>query len=175
MSILKEKLLPFTDSVKISIDSRNYYAALTVCMTLPDICSKLEYPEEKNTGKRYSGWFEEYVSHKYKSSVGLEKDEYVFLSGSDFYALRCSFLHQGETEIIKQRAREVLENFVFLEPIKEWHIHNNKINNKLQLQIDVFCEEIMEGVNHWILDNEKDVAVNDRSRNLISIQTDMNF
>lgn len=169
MTVLQQKIYPFTQSLKEAIETKNYYAALTVSLILPDICSKLEYPDEKNTGKRYSRWYDKYMSKKYNTNLGSIKRKSSFLSGNDFYALRCSFLHQGETEIINQKAREVLNNFRFIEPPNGNYIHNNKIDDTLQLQVDVFCNDILQGVYEWVKKKESSKPINERAHNLISI------
>src|SRR5699024_7362613 len=111
----------------------NYYSALVVAFTLPDITSKLQRPD-KYTKERYVKWFEDYMQKDYKRIVGVGSKEVVFLTGEDFYALRCSMLHQGETEIINQKARKHLSNFVFLKPTKTSNgtVHLNMINDLLQ-------------------------------------------
>src|SRR5690606_15538214 len=98
MSIVKSKLNPFIISVRKSLIEKNYYVALATALILPDICSKLEQPDAY-TNKRYPEWFDNYVGKKYIAYIGPEKMKHVFLSGGDAYALRCSFVHQGEFDI----------------------------------------------------------------------------
>lgn len=175
MSILENKLKHFMVSFQQLIANHEYYAALVIGLTLPDICTKLEQPEERNTGKRYVKWFDDYMSLKYQRPIGPEKKLHIFLTGNDFYALRCSFLHQGESSIEEQRAREVLNDFVFIEPQPFSKVHLNQVNETLQLQVDVFCVDILIGVKNWIDDHKENTQINERAEKLMEINTEISF
>jgi hypothetical protein len=82
--------------------------------------------------------------------VGARKP-HVFLHGEDTYALRCAVLHEGVDDIDNQRAREALGSFLFVEPpAGRSSIHCNQSNGVLQLQVDIFCGDICDGVDKWI-------------------------
>ncbi len=142
-------------SVELSIHNKNWYSALTLALTLPDIAGKIEYPN-LSSGKRYIQWFENYMMDSYKSNIGPKRTEHIFLTGNDCYALRCAYLHEGKSDIVEQRVRDVLEDFEFLIPSNGWKIHNNQKNNKLQLQVDIFCQDILNGINKWLKDSSSD-------------------
>lgn len=61
---MKEILL----SLQQSVDDKNWYGALIIALTIPDICSKLENPKE-NTNKRYPKWFDKYINLNYKKHL----------------------------------------------------------------------------------------------------------
>ena len=44
-----------------ALDNEAYFSALSLALTLPDICGKAKYPTEKSTRKRYIDWYNEYV------------------------------------------------------------------------------------------------------------------
>ena len=98
-----------------SIENECYIAALTLALTLPDICGKAEYPKENNT-PRYIKWYNSYMAKYYKPSDPYGSDM-PYLSGEMVYNLRCSLLHQGkpniETEKIKEE-RCKIDRFVLL-------------------------------------------------------------
>jgi hypothetical protein len=119
--------------------------------------------------KRYADWFDKYVGHRYKSKIGAHQEEHTFLTGNDCYALRCSYLHEGKSNIIDQRAREVLEDFEFIVPPKGSVLHCNQSNNNLQLQVDLFCTDILEGVRHWIEDIRTNPVKQSALNNLLKI------
>ncbi|WP_404335878.1 hypothetical protein [Planococcus rifietoensis] len=175
MKTLERKIKNLTEALQSATAHQNYYASLTMALTLPDICSKLQYPEEKKTGTRYSKWFDEYMLSRYQKRVGYEKTLHTFLSGMDCYALRCSLLHQFETDITQQGARKVLENFTFVQPQVFGPIHMNQINNQLQLQVDVFCLDILLSVEQWLGEYKEDEAINERAENLMEIQSSFTF
>lgn len=137
------------DSLASSIKEENWPAALMLALTLQDIAGKIEF-SIYSSNKRYADWFNKYVGHRYKSKIGAQQEEHIFLSGNDCYALRCSYLHEGKSSITDQRAREVLEDFEFVVPPKGSIVHCNQSNNKLQLQMDIFCKDILDGLSQWI-------------------------
>lgn len=174
MSVLEERIRVYINDIHKSLDNGIYHGALTVALTLPDICSKLQYPD-MNTGERYSHWFSKYVKDRYTYFVGANFEKHIFLDENDAYALRCAFLHQGETNIEKQRARKVLTNFAFIQPRNGGFIHNNKFNSTLQLQIDIFCLDIVSGVKRWLEDNKNSEEINQRASNIMTISNEIKF
>lgn len=172
MEVLESKIKPFVDATREAIIDGNYYASLTLALTLPDICSKLQFPKEY-TGVRYPNWFNKYVKEKYTKFFGDE--EHVFLSGKDSYALRCSLLHQGETDITGQKAKEMLTDFIFVAPKDGSLMHNLQSNtgtsNVLLLQVDIYCEDICQGVEKWVEEYKNNQEVIQRASNLLSIQS----
>ncbi|NLI69747.1 MAG: hypothetical protein GX364_02635 [Firmicutes bacterium] len=140
------------ESVRKALESENWHGALFIAITLPDICGKID-KENMTSRKRYVNWFDKYLRDTYVKRVGSEKEEFVFLSGDDLYALRCAMLHEGSTIIDGQSARDVLNNFEF-----SWNSsHLNFLSknyysgkNRLVLNVGKFCEEICSGVEKWM-------------------------
>jgi hypothetical protein len=131
------------------VSQRNWYSALSMALTFPDICGKLEDPTKHST-PRYIGWFATYIAPKYSVTLYGGRVE-QFLSGEDCYALRCAFLHQGTMEIVGQRVQDALDAFVIITPpSNRVTIHRNKNGRRLQLQVDCFVEELCEGVESWM-------------------------
>lgn len=83
-----------------ALDHNLYFAALCLALTLPDICAKAKYPNEKSNKKRYVDWYEEYLG-QYEKSPRLqdEKEDMPYPSGEVIYSLRCSMLHQGTPNV----------------------------------------------------------------------------
>ena len=136
-------------AVTVAVEQRNWYAALSTALALPDICGWLEDPAS-GSQRRYIRWFDRFVGPEYIREVGPDREKHVFLSGGDCYALRCAFLHEGRDEIITQRAREALDRFQFVVPPHTWTVHCNQFGSKLQLQVDVFCLQVVRGSERWI-------------------------
>lgn len=151
----------FIIAIRNSLENGNWYAALFSTLALPDICGKIQYPDQYSS-TRYPNWFNEYVLEKYTSYVGADRKKTEFLNGNDCYALRCAFLHEGITDITKQKAREALENYKFIMPHPGIILHNNLLDNTLQLQIDIFCEDICQGVEAWLEDISDDEIIQSR-------------
>jgi hypothetical protein len=106
---------------------------------------------------------------KYSARVGAESTPHVFLSPSDCYALRCALLHEGREEITEQRAREVLDRFHFIEPPPSGQIHCNQINNVLQLQVDIFCNDVLSGLREWFQHAQNVPDVRKRIGNILKV------
>lgn len=143
----------FIEAIDRSAGADNWYGALFVALSLPDICGKIEQPGENSSQLRYASWFDKYIRPKYTYR------EQVFLGGNDCYALRCAYLHEGSDSISQQRAKEVVEKFHFIVAPTGQVIHCNMMNKKLQLQVDIFCEDIKKGVLAWLRDIQTDAEV----------------
>lgn len=156
------------NSVKFSLATANWYAALLTTLTLPDIAGKIE-SKISSSNKRYADWFNKFVGDKYKSKIGVGHVDHIFLSGNDCYALRCSYLHEGTSTIINQPARAILEDFQFVAPPRSGSVHCNQLNNKLQLQIDIFCNDIINGIEQWLKNVENDPIKKSALSNMLNI------
>jgi len=119
-----------------------------VALTLPDIAGKIDDPQ-KASGARYIDWVEKYLSPAYTNKIGFSGALHKFLSGGDCYALRCAFLHEGSDDVSKQRAAQALEKFQLVAPRPRMLIHKNQAGKKLQLQVDVFCRDVVAAVKTW--------------------------
>lgn len=157
----------FTQAINKSIESENWYAALILALTIPDICGRLSNPElAKESKKRYVKWFDEYVLHHYERPSHGEG--FTFMSGGDCYALRCALLHEGRDDVTSQKARrEVLSRIMF----STAKCHRIKVNDILVLNIQRFCEEICQGVQVWNENFKDDVNVQESIKKLLTIQT----
>jgi hypothetical protein len=71
-----------------AIEHRLYYLAVSVALSIPDICARLELPRGHEVKeKHYVAWIERYF---------LALNDYpMFLKGIDLYQIRCGVLHQG--------------------------------------------------------------------------------
>ena len=143
------------ESLKKSINCKNWYVSLIVALILPDIIGKVEYYSEEKSSNRYINWFNKYVTSKDLSG----------LSGENCYALRCAYLHEGSMDIEKQSKSDgTINSFYFTFPKSDWIVNNNRLISikgekqhvKLQLQVDVFCKAIIEGIESWKKDIKND-------------------
>lgn len=91
----------YIDETKKCLANGNNLAALIVALTIPDICGKVLYPNDK-TAEKYKKWFDSYIGDYEQSSLEKEKPEserMPYMSGDVFYKLRCSMLHEGTDDI----------------------------------------------------------------------------
>jgi len=153
------------NSIENSIQNNNWYSALVLSLIIPDICGKLE--GEQKSSKRYPAWFNKYLGKKYQN----------FLSGDDCYALRCSYLHEGSDNIEMQRAKDVLDHFVFISDGSHCNRFNNcyfgdpKYDGKnfLQLSVRQFCQDMVEAANQWLEDVSSNQEIQSNIREMLTI------
>ncbi|MBE7524877.1 MAG: hypothetical protein KJZ57_02165 [Anaerolineales bacterium] len=149
-------------SIENSLQGKNWYSALVLSLILPDICAKLEGSDESSSA-RYPKWFESYLGQKYNG----------FLSGNDCYALRCAFLHEGSSSIESQRAKDVLDHFVFVangahcNKFSNCHFGDPKYDGKdfLQLSVNHFCQDMIAATKQWL----NDPAINKNLSEMLEI------
>jgi len=159
----------YLDSIIKSLESKNWYAALFMTLTIPDICGALEHPDISSS-VRYVSWYDKYMLPKYSSLMGPLRELHVFLSGDDCYALRCSLLHEGMGDIGKQKISKTLESIHFNEPSdKGGMLHCNQYKNVLQLQVDVFCNDFITAAHQWLSDVQSDGGIQARMQSLSKI------
>ena len=160
-------------SITKALENENWYAALFLALTLPDICGKIQYPKVKSSETRYVQWFNKYLSNKYTHEIGADRKKHVFLSGEDCYALRCSLLHEGVDVISHQRCRKVLDSFVFLAKGPRSHCNYFNVGGHtfLQLRIDNFCEDVCAAVETWLSDVANDDTISKKLSDTVIIHT----
>ena len=130
---------------------------------MPDVCGALQFPVEQ-VGPRYRRWFDQYMSAEYAPAL---------FSADDCYYLRCAALHQGMSEHPKAQNKQVV--FITPPPDGRMIFHSNFIESAdgsfvLQLQIDIFCEQVCTGVLNWKKDVASDSSIQPRIDELLSFQ-----
>lgn len=179
-------MIKLKESVRQAISEKNWYSALAGALALPDICGWLENPNLL-VGERYRRWYESYIQENYTGTgeyfneareyIPDETQKFVFLSGQDCYALRCAYLHNGLDEISHQKARDSLNQFRFVTPPgidqKSQHLQRtinfNDDRQLLQLQVDIFCEDLCKGVDQWETTVAKQKDIQERIGQLLII------
>ena len=128
------------DEIEKALDEEMYLVALQATLALPDICGALEAENGKATNATYLAWFNQYGSkHIYSKNMTAE----------DCYLFRCSILHQGST-IPAPREHQTAQFSRILFFVDNTNVYNdNIINGALNIDIDVFCRGIIEGVREW--------------------------
>lgn len=158
----------FIEALEKSIQNKNWYSVLFISLTLPDICGKVEYPNKQSKARTIL-WYDRYLGPVNKTVIGGQ--ECVFLGGSDFYALRCALLHEGQSDITSQSAKEILERFTFSQPVEGNNIiHRILMGNTLRLQVDQFGLEILEAVKNWMSDIKEDNEKTSKVNSMLKIE-----
>lgn len=154
----------FIDSIEASLESKNWMAALFLALAMPDICRSLERPKigRGETGFWYKDWVNRYIADKYNSSRFEECNFYA----DDFWLYRCSCLHAGMDADSKGR----MMKFCFTPPDDMGNsVHLNYIGDRLQLQIDIFCQDMITAVKDWLAETENNPDIKERMTDLIQI------
>jgi hypothetical protein len=165
-----------TEAVRSAVKHENWHAALALALTLPDICSKANRPNAKSS-QRFMQWVDRNFSPSYTSrmpgagSVG----EMVWLSGVDFYALRCAVLHEGSFDTsghMKNEVSRVFKEFQFSSPLPNGNsVHRNSVDGKLQLEVNQFALDVASAVDVWVSRLEPDSKTRGRLENLMVIDS----
>src|SRR5256885_2314037 len=126
-----------------------YYAAITIALTLPDICSKATFESRdehywKGVQARYEAWCEKYLATRLPS-----------LTPQDVWALRGGILHQGQAF---GHPKSRFERIVFILPDKgnnQFVFGSIKMGDQHVKPVSAistltFCNAFLEAVNEFI-------------------------
>ena len=93
-----------------------YFSAFALALTIPDILSKIDYPDIQSVGDRYELWMNEnYVEgEKFETQFDEDTSEQLRiiqnqLDGELYYQIRNAFLHAGNTDIRSKKKSVNLE------------------------------------------------------------------
>lgn len=128
----------FLDEIEASYEAGHFYLALFCCLALPDICGAISSADGIASGQKYKVWFDAYVAPKYEGNF----------DGSNCYAFRCAALHQGRSAQRNLGYTRVL----FLAPTDANRLcmHNNVLNDALNLDVGEFCRDMISAVRIWM-------------------------
>ncbi len=88
--------------IQKALESELYNCALTLTLTLPDICGKVEYPELKSKD-RYILWFDNYAKPLFITSAqflpGEKIVDYTIISAEELWKIRCAVFHSGNYKV----------------------------------------------------------------------------
>ena len=144
-----------------ALDHNLYFAALSLALTLPDICAKAKYPNEKSNKKRYVDWYEEYLGQYEKSPrMQDEKEDMPYPSGEVIYSLRCSVLHQG-TPNVEENKCNITKFELIVEKKKPFDIYACGVrtlsdnDRELSINVRTLCWKICTVAKHYYEENKQ--------------------
>ncbi len=135
----------FIEQIEFAMDANQFYLALFCCLALPDICGAISSKDGLSTPPKYKEWFDRYVSAKYDGN----------LDGNSCYAFRCAALHQGRADHKNLGYKRIL--FIDPESAHEITMHNNILNDALNIDAREFCTDIIQGVRRWLTESSTDI------------------
>jgi hypothetical protein len=130
----------FLDQVEATGQAGLYYVALLGALAIPDICGAMEAADGTASRARYIAWFDTHVAPRY--TIGSQGT----LSGEDAWHFRCSMMHQGRT----QHRGSTYSRIMFLEPGTGLVMHNNVMNDALNLDVSIFCTDMVVAARAWL-------------------------
>lgn len=120
------------EDINKALDNEAYFSALSLALTLPDICGKAEFPKAKS-GRRYISWYDKYIGQYEKCPCEHCKTRPMpYLSGEVVYSLRNSLLHQGTPNVDNDKIDE------FSNKVDEFTLIIEK-KNKFDIYSDSAC------------------------------------
>ncbi len=93
----------YVNDIKKALSNGCCFSALSLALTLPDICGMAEFPN-KQVAERYIGWYDKYISDYMKKEEPASQNPY--LSGEMVYNLRNTYLHQGSPNVVTSKVKE---------------------------------------------------------------------
>lgn len=141
--------------IRSGLRNRCYISALTAALTLPDICGKAKYPNEK-TARRYKQWLNDHVCND--QPFGLQAD------ADTVYNLRCCLLHEGNPSIDKAKckikkfalmAREYSAHIVTESKCVRTDSDGTKECEYYNVDIRFLCEKICEAALTYYRSNKE--------------------
>ena len=122
-----------TREIERALSAGLYYLALISTLSLPDICAALESSNGETSGAKYQAWYATWLT------------TYPEITGNDLYSLRCGVVHQGRLGHPKSQYSRIL----FTLPSTRAYLHQNIINDALNLDLETFCRDMIEAVLRW--------------------------
>ncbi len=93
----------YVNDIRNALKNQCYFSALSLALTLPDICGMAEYPNKQVT-ERYISWYDKYIGAYVKNEDSSNPSPY--LSGEMVYNLRNTYLHQGSPNVDASKVKE---------------------------------------------------------------------
>ena len=139
-----------------SLEDKNYWSALIVALSLPSMCSRIEYKGEEYKGilwhlknnkpcwdghdkQAYIKWCDEWISEHTKDSFLVE------LIGNNYaeklYGMRCNILHEAEINI---------EHGAGLPIFFSIGIGNTRLPKEYIVKIEDLCNVIFDYAEIWV-------------------------
>ncbi len=163
--------------IEKALEANAYRSALALTLTLPDICGKLEYPNENNGG-RYRKWIDKYYTPyhhpDYRNDSGnakLHPDYMPRLDGEMCYKLRCAYLHSGNTKDhmpIDELSLRV--NGASSYGVSWPNDDMSKMEKQIHLDVKSFCRDLLESVMYYYEENKEKYNFADASAPILDIQ-----
>ncbi len=127
----------YIQEVRDALKKECYLAALTLSMTLPDICSQVENGVKDGNRTLYINWIKKHMAED-SFHFPLSGFETQTFTGEMCYSLRCKVLHNGNTEVTNKTLQVLVDHLVLTKPGTEEHKHGYNYVEKNNLMVLLF-------------------------------------
>ena len=151
------------DEIQTCLEQENYIAALTMALTLPDICGKAAEPSLGN-GARYKKWYKQHIAINDEPKSVYDADM-PYLSEEVMWQLRNSMLHQGNPNVdaksIKEEQCKIDQFILFVDDPYDSGLsvvsYGNGLkeitNRKLEVNLVLTCNRICKAAKEYYENN----------------------
>lgn len=121
------------NEIRKAVDTKLYYLAISIFMTLPDVCAGLEHEKGRDEKDGHKDWHNRFVTEKFS-----------YLSADDAYSFRCGVLHQGRFGNMTHGVSRV-----FFCVDDRLAVSNCKFDDAYVYSAKEFCEYLIYAVQLW--------------------------
>jgi len=167
----------FTDAGRQAINDGNLYAALSLALTIPDICGSLEDPGPDKSQSRYERWCNQWLQPKFTTTTKtIDGQPFVWVTGQQVYQLRCSLIHSGSDEIDQAKRTGVDRFFLFDQTRPDFSKFSNCTFNGVKadliaMSVALFCDEVFKAADKWDATVVGDVKIQNEKAKLLFIHS----
>jgi len=145
--------------IERTMEANLWYAAIALCLTIPDICCTLEaQPNARQDGQRA----------RYQSWCRRNLPPHLGLSGDECWALRCGVVHEGRGT--NRAMRHDHRAIAFTLP-PQGTIHNVIVDVPtgpiLSLSAELFCRGVIYAARNWLSANASNSLVRSNLNRLL--------
>lgn len=158
-------VLKIIEDINKCLDNNIYLSALITALTLPDICGKAMYPNNKPK-ERYVKWYDQYIG-QYEKTELIEKEGIPYPSGEVVYNLRNSLMHEGNLNI-NEKTCDIQEFELLIEDKNQFGVYVGsagvranyigdevvKVTKSLCINIRQLCFNLCACAEHYYKNNK---------------------
>lgn len=134
------------------LEKEFYIPALYLSLIIPDICSKIDYPEEKKQMNRYTKWVYEHID-KNDLPKGKNDSDFQHLDAKRIYSLRNNLFHESKAEFehdIENLEFKFLEGKDIMSSSQVSKNENDVKSFKIHVSIDDLCRRLCAHTKNYI-------------------------
>lgn len=103
------------NEIKGCLNDKHYLAALSLALSIPDVCGSVEYSNITAVSQRYKEWYKNHIG-KNENLLNMVNDceDYPWIDEDIVYSIRCNMFHEGFPKVnTSQVKRDINKSDVF--------------------------------------------------------------